>query len=254
MILARPTPPARNHVPRRTGLLSLLAPTDVERAARAFPDWAPDPPTAACPRCGVSTGPGVVDPTDPTAGCARCRDRPPPWRRLTRLGPYAPPLNHWVRDLKFGSAWTLAPHLGRQLAAALPAGPHAHPVLVVPVPLHWSRRWRRGFNQARLIARALAAARGHDEAPVLHRRRAAHQQARLSAAARARNLRHAFAPQPVDLRPFDVLLVDDVKTTGATLAACVRVLKRMGARHVDCAVVAVTDPPDARPAAPSPAH
>lgn len=228
---------------RRAGLLSLFAPTDVERAVRASPDWTYEAADAACPRCGVSAGPGAVDPADPGAGCARCRDRPTPWRRLTRLGPYAPPLDGWVRDLKFANAWSLAPHLGRLLATALPAGPAPRPVLVVPVPLHWSRRWRRGYNQAQLMARALAAARGLEAAPVLRRRRAARRQARLSATARAKNLRDAFAGHDVDLSPYDVLLVDDVKTTGATLTACVRILKQMGARQVDCAVAAVTDPP-----------
>lgn len=243
MIAAPPPAPDKQTRRRSPSLLSLFVPTDAERAARAFPAWAADAPDAACPRCGVSAGPGAVDPADPGAGCVRCRDRPPPWRRLTRLGSYAPPLDGWVRDMKFSNAWSLAPHLGRLLAAALPAGPAPRPVLVVPVPLHWSRRWRRGYNQAQLMARALAAARGLEEAPVLRRRRAARRQARLSATARAKNLRDAFAGHDVDLSPYNVLLVDDVKTTGATLTACVRILKQMGARQVDCAVAAVTDPP-----------
>ena len=96
------------------------------------------------------------------------------------------------------------------------------------------------------MAWSLAAARGHEDAAVLRRRRAAGRQTRLSATARAKNLRNAFAAHRVDLTPFDVLLVDDVKTTGATLTACVRVLKRMGAQNVDCAVAAVTNPPDGR--------
>lgn len=225
------------------GLLSLFAPTDVQRAAHEHPDWAPEPPGAACPRCGVSTGPGVIDPSTPNTGCVRCRDRPPPWRRLTRLGAYAPPLDRWLRDLKFTQAWTLGPHLGGLLAAALPTGPAPRPVLVVPVPLHWFRRWQRGYNQSQLMAQALAAARGHEHAAVLYRRRAAQRQARLGATARAQNLRNAFAPHTVDLSPYDVLLVDDIKTTGATLTACTKILKRMGAENVDCAVAAVTDPP-----------
>ena len=96
------------------------------------------------------------------------------------------------------------------------------------------------------MAQALASARGYDHATVLSRRRAAQRQARLGATARAQNLRNAFAPHAVDLSPYDVLLVDDIKTTGATLTACTRILKRMGAQHVDCAVAAVTDPPDLR--------
>jgi len=218
--------------PRRRGWMNLFAPTDVVRASRACPAWAPEDAAAACPRCGVSVGPGVANPCDPARGCARCRNQPPPWRRLTRLGAYAAPLDSWVRDMKYARAWTFGPHLGKLLAGALPTGPAPRPVLVVPVPLHWSRRWQRGYNQAQLMARSLAAARGHEDAAVLRRRRAAGRQTRLSATARAKNLRNAF--------------VDDVKTTGATLTACVRVLKRMGAQNVDCAVAAVTNPPDGR--------
>ncbi len=130
--------------------------------------------------------------------------------------------------------------------------------LVVPVPLHWRRRWARGFNQAEELAAHL----GLPVARALVRRRATAPQVGLPAARRHRNVRGAFAPRrtlwgqvlsssvlrglapgsgretPRDARPDPtvygkvVVLVDDVATTGATLEACGEVLRRMGAKQV----------------------
>ena len=241
--------PAPSRGPLRQYLRDLLretVPTEVERALADHPHWTPDPPAAWCPRCGVTAGAGTVDPhAHPPAGCARCRAQPPPWQRLTRLSAYAEPVDGWIRDLKFAGGWSLAPWLGRQLARALPSAAPP-PTLVVAVPLHWSRRWRRGYNQARLMSRALASELNLEEAAPLRRRHAARPQSRLSKTARAANLRRAFAAHPIDLTAHRILLVDDVKTTGATLATCTRLLKKQGALTVDCAVAAVTDPPDVR--------
>jgi ComF family protein len=128
---------------------------------------------------------------------------------------------------------------------------------VVPVPLHWRRARRRGFNQAADLARTLGP-------PVLHalrRTRATRAQADLPAARRHKNVRGAFAlartplsrahvlAMPLDTpqRLLDgrcVLLVDDVTTTGATLEACARVLKEAGVREVRALTAArVATPP-----------
>jgi ComF family protein len=122
----------------------------------------------------------------------------------------------------------------------------AHASCVVPVPLHPWRRLTRGFNQATVLARGL----GLPVVPALWRRRATLSQAALSAAARRRNVRGAFGPSPC-LRPATrrrhldgaiVVLVDDVSTTGATLDACARVLKAMGAREVRALTAAKAEP------------
>jgi ComF family protein len=102
--------------------------------------------------------------------------------------------------------------------------------VVVPVPLHWTRRHRRGFNQAEDLAR-------HLELPVSHalrRVRATPTQTGLPAIKRHRNMRHAFAATRAGRRltGATVLLVDDVSTTGATLEACAQVLKAAGVREV----------------------
>ena len=108
--------------------------------------------------------------------------------------------------------------------------------LLVPVPLHWTRLWRRRYNQAALLTRALGATCGHAvELDAMARVRRTRQQVGLSGNARAENVRGAFCVRPrarplIGGRP--VVLIDDVLTTGATVAACARTLLRAGAAEV----------------------
>jgi ComF family protein len=111
---------------------------------------------------------------------------------------------------------------------------------IVPVPMHRSKLRRRGYNQAELLARALARRLGiRCEASLLAKRGDTPAQSTLARAARAANVRHAFAASPrADGRA--LLLVDDVSTTGETLRACAAELLRAGAARVCAAVVAKT--------------
>ena len=133
-----------------------------------------------------------------------------------------------------------APAFGRWMARA-GAGLLAEGSVVVPVPLHWTRLFRRRYNQAALLALALAREAGLRAAPdLLIRRRATPSQGRLGAVARRRNVAGAFAVRPGRRNLIDgrrVLLVDDVFTTGATADACARALKRAGADAVDVLVL-----------------
>jgi ComF family protein len=115
------------------------------------------------------------------------------------------------------------------LAAALPR--HERLDCVVPVPLHWRRRWERGFNQAELLARGIARKWHIPLVRVLRRMRHTPTQTSLSNTARRKNVAAAFACRRAVVGR-RILLVDDVLTTGATAAACAAALRRSGAARV----------------------
>ncbi|WP_448103260.1 ComF family protein [Luteibacter jiangsuensis] len=157
---------------------------------------------------------------------------------------YAWPLD--VLESRFKFSGSLA--AGRVLATCwLSSGiPPVIPELLVPVPLHTSRLRQRGYNQALELARPLARHLGlpvaHD---VLGRARATGAQTELDAAARATNVRAAFAVKRVPAQKH-VAIVDDVMTTGATLAECARVLLAAGVERVDVWALARTPLPGHR--------
>ncbi|WP_062534781.1 ComF family protein [Mizugakiibacter sediminis] len=179
---------------------------------------------ACCARCALPL-------PAPAALCGACQRRPPPWDAAWAPFRYAWPLDHLVTRFKFGG--NLA--AGRALAAlwAEASAPPALPMCVIPVPLHARRLGRRGYNQALELAAPLARALGLPLAPqALRRVRATDAQSELGRAARRRNVRGAFAVA-ADALPAHVAVLDDVATTGATLAECARALKRAGVARVD---------------------
>ena len=130
--------------------------------------------------------------------------------------------------LKYHRNFAAGRHFARLLGARLAASPlYADVDLVVPVPLHWTRHWRRGYNQAAVIAREVARALGAPCAERLLRRcRRTRSQTRLSGEAKAANVAGAFALRSGRLpQTQHILLIDDVFTTGATLAAGHRALR-----------------------------
>lgn len=201
-------------------------------------EWSPDTAEEYCPRCGASAGPGSVTPR----GCPFCLKLTFPWQRLTRLGFYGEPLDQWVRDLKFRRRWRYGQWMGEQLAETIGQPTTPNRLLVCPVPMHRLRRWQRGYNQADLIARAAAKSLDLTCAPILKRTRHTPPQTAIAPSRRHDNVRGTFDIEKVDLTGHDVILIDDVKTTGATLSACTRLLIGAGARSVHAAVVAVADP------------
>lgn len=156
--------------------------------------------------------------------------------RVRSVAHHRGPARDLVLALKFGDRVDLAPMMGAWMARA---GRDAldGADIVIPVPLHWLRRIRRRHNQAALLARHVAAQAGLPMRPaVLRRIRRTRQQTGLSASARARNVRGAFAigsPRTGDFSGRRVVLIDDVLTTGATVEACARILKRAGAESVN---------------------
>lgn len=158
-----------------------------------------------------------------------------PTAHLVTLGRYQGVPRRAVRALKYSGARDVAGPLGRALAAGIPA--EWGVVAVVPVPLHSSRQRQRGYNQAELLAQALAAGLGVPCSPLLIRTRATAQQARLHAGERGANLAGAFAVRGA-LPGGTLLIVDDVMTTGHTFLACQEALSRAGATDLKYAVVA----------------
>jgi ComF family protein len=181
--------------------------------------------------------------------CGLCRRAEPPFARAAAYGSYESGLRELIHLLKFGGVRPAASVLGRMLAEAItslePEFP-ADSVAVVPVPLHRSKLRQRGFNQAELIARAALKIKQPGNrlrlcAGVLERKRETASQIGLTSHQRRENLRGAFGvAQPEAVRGREVLVVDDVYTTGATVSECARVLRRAGATKVWVATVART--------------
>lgn len=177
--------------------------------------------------------------------CARCLRRRPRFGCARACTIYDAgevtqhPLKGVLQQYKYNRDVTLARPLGELLRARAPLSAAAYDV-VMPVPLHVRRlRWR-GFNQAQLLARAIARAAGVPLDPyALRRVRQTLPQVHLNETERRHNVARAFAVvDPRSVRRRRILLVDDVYTTGATVEECSRVLLRAGARHVDVLVLA----------------
>ena len=155
-------------------------------------------------------------------------------------GFYEGSLRTLVHLLKFDKIHTLARPLGDLLAKVLPRDQRFD--VIVPMPLHWRRRWQRGFNQSDLLAREIARRWAVPVRRAVRRVKASAPQSGLTKSQRRANVRGVFAlKRGVTLRGARVLLVDDVFTTGATASACAKVLKRAGAARVTLLTVARTD-------------
>jgi ComF family protein len=229
------------------GLLHLLYPGCCHACGGALPPGEPHfcprcrpalliDPFPACPRCAATLGPYAAS----DAGCPECRGEAFRFERAVRLGPYDGVLRDLILRLKHHTGEGLAELVGglwarraegefRSLAAEA----------LVPVPLHWFRRWRRGYNQSAAIAFGIGRALGIPSHPSwLRRVRNTPRQTAQSFAGRRENVRGAFdARGGAGLRGKTVLLVDDVLTTGATDSEAAHALRSAGVARVAVAVL-----------------
>jgi ComF family protein len=186
--------------------------------------------------------------------CPVCRRIERPFNRAVAYGSYEGGLRELVHLLKYNGVRPAAAVLGRMLSEAIAdlESTFEHPAMfdqtiaVIPVPLYKTKLRQRGFNQAELIARAAlkqlrVGARFQLVSGVLLRTRDTESQIGLTGLQRRKNLRGAFAvPCATQITGREVLLVDDVYTTGTTASECARVLLRAGASQVWVATVART--------------
>ncbi len=190
-----------------------------------------------CARCGLPFAFEVAA----DALCGDCIRSEPVFGRARAALHYDDASRPLVLAFKHGDGTHAAPALGRWMAQA--AGDLARDAeLIVPVPLHRWRLFRRRYNQSALLAQALARLVDRPAvADVLLRRRRTPSQGGLSRSGRIANVRGAFAiagQRAEGVRDRRVLLVDDVMTTGATLSECARILRRAGAVRVDVVTLA----------------
>jgi len=202
-----------------------------------------------CSVCGERVPPSYVSyDADGLRCCPVCRRIERPFSRAVAYGSYDDGLRELIHMLKYNGVRPAASVLGRMLAEAiapLETGFEQARVVVVPVPLFKTKRRQRGFNQAELIARAAlrfqAGERLELATGVLERIRDTHSQIGLTSHQRRENLRGAFSvARTAQVAGREVLLVDDVYTTGTTVSECARVLRRAGAAKVWVATVART--------------
>jgi ComF family protein len=206
------------------------AKTAVCQACAGQIDWVASPLCLCCGRVFVAKE--ALDHL-----CGDCQADPPPFRRARAAALYTGPAREAVRRFKYGrrlhylpvmQAWLRQPPVLELLQAA---------DLLVPVPLHRQRLQQRGFNQALLLAQGLP------EVPLgretLVRVRHTMPQAGLKPKERQENVHRAFTvPRPPEVEGKNLLLLDDVFTTGATVRECARVLLAAGARQVEVLTVA----------------
>jgi ComF family protein len=189
----------------------------------------------ACQRCAMPIGPW----SDAHSGCWECRGRSLGFDGAIALGPYQGPIRELCLQLKHESNAWLAKWLIDVLVEARAEALRDHDkACVVPVPLHWTRRFSRGYNQAEMLARKLALRLGAGFSVPLRRVVATPTLSLMGRVERARVMRNAFrARRERAWQGRTVLLVDDILTTGATCGAAARTLKRAGAARVVVVVI-----------------
>ncbi|WP_439328051.1 amidophosphoribosyltransferase [Lonepinella sp. BR2357] len=171
--------------------------------------------------------------------CGKCLQQEPAWQQMVIIGRYAEPLSTLIHRFKFQGQFWLDRSLARLLYLAVRQARRTHgltlPDVILPVPLHHVRHWRRGYNQAALLAKWLARWLNIPmREDLLLRTKHTPSQRGLTAKARRNNLKNAFIVQnkikKCNYR--SVCLIDDVITTGSTMNEMAKQLRKMGIPHI----------------------
>jgi len=195
-------------------------------------DYLPLVKPPVCHRCGRPTSSGTV--------CYFCRnDSALDHGRAWML--FVPPSDKMIYHFKYRSKTRLAHILGRAMAALIQTDHKQRQAdTIVPVPLHWWKQLRRGYNQAALLARIISQETGIIRQNKLKRVKNTRSQTRMNEHERQENVLKAFTVSANGIKNKKVILVDDVLTTGATMNECARVLKERGATEVYSCVASIT--------------
>jgi ComF family protein len=188
----------------------------------------------ACRRCGK---PALYE----VDGCLECRGRIRHLDATMAMALYEEPLRSAIHKLKYGNGWRLAAPLGAMAAVRLAPLLGSERPLVTFVPMHARKRWARGYDHAEKLAQGVARALGLDAVRLVERTRFTPSQSSLNHEGRRVNVRGAFGPagrQDERVKGSEVIIVDDVLTTGYTLTECARVLRECGAGRITACVLA----------------
>jgi len=172
--------------------------------------------------------------------CITCRKSRANFDAAYSFGSYDGPLQKLIQLFKYSKVESLAGPLSRFFLQSLPFGENFD--VIMPMPIHWRKRWERGFNQAELLARPVARRYGLKLSHNLRRTRYTKAQAGLNEKQRQENLKDSLiVKRPAEIAGKRVLLIDDVFTTGATLRAAAAALKASGAARVTALTLARVD-------------
>lgn len=171
--------------------------------------------------------------------CGQCLRHEPAWQRMVIIGRYSEPLSSLIHRFKFRGDFWLDRSLARLLYLAIRQAKRTHqlelPEVILPVPLHHHRQWRRGYNQTALLAQHLSRWLNIPvRQDLLQRVKHTPTQLGLSAQARQQNLKQAFqlSPEWQNCGYKSVSLLDDVITTGSTMNEIAKLLRKSGVQQI----------------------